>query len=160
MSCIRAASRLVSLRHISVVHALRAASSLPRTHYSQQRQQRSFSSTPRQEAQSPSGFDAFAGTALNNPLIQELAGKPEVVQAMKDLIHVMQDEGASAFRSGSLCSVQPIQPVLGFAFDPANPPSTMKLLMNSKVRSQLLNTYQVLQASGIDEKKLKVRSPY
>lgn len=34
----------------------------------------------------------------------------------------------------------------------------MKLLMNSRIRSQLMETWQVLQGAGVDQQKLKVRS--
>ncbi|TCD70496.1 hypothetical protein EIP91_003257 [Steccherinum ochraceum] len=133
MSFFRAVARIPSLQQLTAVHAIRVApSSLRAFHIYQQRQ---FSSTPRKQATSSPNLDAFSASALNSPLFKELAAKPEVLQSMKDLIGVMQQEGIS--------------------IDPSNPPSTMKLLMNSRIRSQLMETWQVLQAAGIDQQKLK-----
>ncbi|KAH8106056.1 hypothetical protein BXZ70DRAFT_1004342 [Cristinia sonorae] len=133
MSYIRAVSRIASLRNISVVHAARITPSSLRAFHLHQ--ERAFSTTPRKQASSPPNLDTFSAAALNSPLFKELAGKPEVLKSMKDLISVMQQEGITV--------------------DPANPPSTMKLLMNSRIRSQLMETWQVLQAAGIDQQKLK-----
>lgn len=93
MSYLRAVSRVASVQQLAVVHALRVApSSLRAFHLCQQRQ---FSSTSRKQATSSPNLDAFSAKALNSPLFKELADKPEVLQSMKDLISVMQQEGAS-----------------------------------------------------------------
>ncbi|THH33805.1 hypothetical protein EUX98_g447 [Antrodiella citrinella] len=100
----------LSFRRLSAIHALRIASPSLRTIHIQ----RQFSTTPRREASPSPQIDGFSAAALNSPLFKELASKPEVLQTMKDLMVVMKQEGINV--------------------DPANPPSMMKLLMNSRIR--------------------------
>lgn len=93
--------RCISLRGLTAIHAIRIApSSLAALHIqrrlpSSQWQARQFSSSPKRQAtaQEP---EVFTAAFKSTELFREIAEKPEVLQATKDLMQVLQEEGKCA----------------------------------------------------------------
>lgn len=90
--------RVISFRRISTIHALRTApSSLQAFRITRQQ----FSSTPHRRASEDP--DVFISAFKNTALFRELADKPEVLQATKDLVRVLQEEGRHHWFSSDQC---------------------------------------------------------
>ena len=153
MSCIR----VHALRRIAAIQTIRVAPTVVRSLHTQYRlsasQSRQFSSSPKREA-TPHDGQAFLSALRSTPLYKEISEKPEVLQAAKQLVEVMQAEGM--LQRISLRHSCPKAVHVGFGMDPNNPPSPMKLLLNSKVRQQMMLTVSIFKENGIDAGKLQV----
>ncbi|KAI0786416.1 hypothetical protein C8Q75DRAFT_272244 [Abortiporus biennis] len=119
----------LTLRRLTTAHAIRIAPSSLRAFHLQYRR---FSSTPQRKATEE---ESLYRAAKQNPIIQELQRKPEVMEAMRDLMTVMQEEG--------------------FEVSATKAPSMTQILMNSRVRKQCLSLAEVLRDSGIDMSRLQ-----
>ncbi|KAK7696619.1 hypothetical protein QCA50_001277 [Cerrena zonata] len=127
-----------SLRRMVAVQTIRVAPIAVRSLHTQYQlsvsRPRYFSSSPKREA-TPHEGQSFLSALKTTPLYKEIAEKPAVLQAAKELIEVLQAEG--------------------FGMDPNNPPSAMRLFMNAKVRKQMMQTVTVFKENGVDTEKLQ-----
>ncbi|KAI0079702.1 hypothetical protein K474DRAFT_1705386 [Panus rudis PR-1116 ss-1] len=124
--------RCISVQRLAATHVMRVAPSA--VHILRGYRFQRFSSTPHPRA-APQDISAFTSAFRNTALYKEISNKPAVLEAIKDLMAVLQEQGIS--------------------MDPRNPPSATKLLTNPKVWSQIRHTMSVLKENGVSADNLK-----